>query len=105
MTRIEPNRLNTRCARAVRFELILVDVAARFDVIVVPMFSPRMNATAFGKVITPHARSNIVILVAAADDCRQKVITAPMIMNSTVLRPISVIGARKLRTPSLESSG
>ena len=74
----------------------MVDVAARFDVIVVPIFSPRMNATAFGKVMAPDASSNIVILVAAADDCRQKVITAPIIIKSTVLRPAGVTKADKM---------
>ena len=105
ITRIEPNTLNTRCARAVRLELTLVDAAAKFDVMVVPIFSPKMKATALGNVMTPVDMSNIAIVVAAAEDCRQNVIMAPIRIKISVLNVVLVKGARKVVTASLLSSG
>ena len=66
-TQITPNTLKTRCASAARRDCVLPVIAARFAVMVVPMFSPSTRAAPSSKLIHPLAHMMSVMAIVAAD--------------------------------------
>ena len=84
-TQITPNTLNVRCAKAARRACVLAPIAAMFEVMVVPMFSPNTRAIPIYIGSTPLEQSTMVIAIRAADDCMQNVNTVPMPRNENIV--------------------
>ena len=78
--------MNDRWASAARRACVLAPMAAMFDVMVVPMFSPSTSAIPIYMGSTPEEQSTIVIAIRAADDCMQKVRIVPMPRNANTVR-------------------
>ena len=60
---------------------MFVPIAARFAVIVVPIFSPRIIAQAVGKLNKPELAMTIVAAIIAEDDWNIMVKNAPIPMH------------------------
>ena len=89
-TQITPNTLKIKWDKAARLAEILADSAARFAVIVVPMFSPRIIAAADSNPNQPLEHMISVIATVALDDCTIMVRTVPMSRKINVdANPIS----------------
>ena len=73
-------------AIAARRACVLADMAARFAVSVVPMFSPITRAIPWKIEIAPVEQSTMVMAISAADDCAMQVRTAPMSRNSRIVQ-------------------
>ena len=84
-THSTPNRLNKRCAIAVRRAWVLADMAARLAVTVVPMFSPITSAIPWKMVMAPVEQSTMVMAIRAAEDCTMAVRIEPMRRNSKMV--------------------
>ena len=81
--------MKIRCAIAARFAARFAVIAAKFAVIVVPIFSPKTIAAARSKSIQPLAAIVIVIATATLDACTIIVSTTPNAKNSrTDKKPI-----------------
>ncbi|MPM68899.1 hypothetical protein SDC9_115834 [bioreactor metagenome] len=73
-----PITLNMKWAKAALFADRFAGIAARFAVIVVPMFSPIIIAAAAGKSIHPFVAIIRVRATVALDDCTRMVKTDPI---------------------------
>ncbi len=71
--------LNMRWEKAALFAEMLAGIAARFAVMVVPMFSPMFMAAALGKSIHPLVAIINVMATVALEDCTIMVSTGPTI--------------------------
>ena len=81
-----PNTLNERCAMAARLAWVLAPIAAMFEVMVVPMFSPSTRAIPIYIGSTPLEQSTMVMAMRAADDCMQNVSIVPNPRNANMVR-------------------
>ena len=75
-----------RCANAARRAWVLAPSAARFAVMVVPMFSPITRAMPRYMGSTPVEHNSMVIAMTAADDCTTHVMAVPMRRNMMMVR-------------------
>ena len=90
-THITPNTLNTKWAKAARLACVLPVSAARFAVMVVPIFSPKTSAAPNSKLIQPLAHIISVMAIVAADACTIMVNTVPIpTKRSMEIKPMSV---------------
>ena len=76
-----PNTLNRKCANAALFAVVLATMAARFAVIVVPMFSPNTMDAAISNPIHPLAHMTSVNAIVAEEDCISIVKAVPISIN------------------------
>ena len=90
-TQMTPNTLNTRCANAALLAWVFPVNAAKFAVMVVPMFSPNTSAAPSSKLIQPLAHIINVMAIVAAEACTIIVSIVPMNTKRRMERnPISV---------------
>ena len=90
-TQITPKILNTKCAIAALRDCVLPVKAAKFAVMVVPMFSPNTKAAPNSKLIQPLAHIINVMAIVAAEACTIMVNTVPINTNKmTDAKPMSV---------------
>ncbi len=87
-----PIRLNIRWARAARLAFTLVPREAICAVMVVPMLSPRIRGSAWGKVSTPLKASIWATAIVALEDCTTMVMIVP------TRTPVSGLPARRTTT-------
>lgn len=80
-THTTPNTLKRKCAKAALFAVVLATMAARFAVMVVPMFSPSTMDAAISKPIHPLAHMTNVNAIVAEEDCINMVKAVPISMN------------------------
>ncbi len=73
------------CDKAARRACVLPVIAARFAVMVVPMFSPITRAMPGYMDSTPLVQSTIVMAIRAADDCTQNVSMVPMTRKASMV--------------------
>ena len=64
----------------------MAPMAAMFEVMVVPIFSPSTSAIPIYIGSTPLEHNTIVMAIRAADDCIQKVSTVPMSRNENIVK-------------------
>ena len=64
----------------------MAPMAAMFEVMVVPIFSPSTSAIPMYIGSTPLEHSTIVIAIRAADDCMQKVSIVPINRNEKIVK-------------------
>ena len=81
-THATPNKLNRKWAKAALLAVVLATMAAKFAVIVVPMFSPKTMEAAISNPIHPLAHMTSVNAIVAEEDWIRIVRAVPISMNS-----------------------
>src|SRR5215831_18716731 len=75
--------LNKMYARAKRLAVLLAPIAARAELVAVPMFCPMMSAQAWSSPTAPAKCADSVTAMAAVDDCITAVIANPTKINAS----------------------
>ena len=80
-----PKKLKSMWESAARRACVLAERAARFEVMVVPMFSPMTSAIPWYIGRAPLEHRIIVMAITAADDCTQNVRMPPRSRKMSVV--------------------